>query len=86
MGVVSDDTVVAGFLNLVGDDDRARICHALADLGHGFVLVLLHLAHALLCLLHESSVFIILILFHELSTLGEGNESLTLLSSSGLVI
>ena len=85
---VGDDAVVASLLRDVRDDDGAGVGHALADFGHGLVLIALHVVHSLHRLRHVPVIvftFALLsglkvIVFHHL------HESLALTTSCWLVI
>ena len=83
VGIVGDHTVVAGLASHMSDNFWAHVIATIA-LRHGAILLRLHLGHALLCLAHVGSMFIILSSLVGLAT-DKLKEALTLLGSGGLI-
>mgnify|MGYP000858691511 FL=1 len=56
MGVVGDDAVVSVLLRIMRDNDRSCVCHAVANLLHGSILLPLHSIHTPLGLIGDGDV------------------------------
>ena len=85
---VGDDAIVASFLNSMGDYLGPSVGHALADLRHGPVLIVLHLGDALNCLRIVAIVVILALLLLCLKgiVLHHLHESFALTGSGRLII
>ena len=84
VGVVRDDAVVARLLDLVSDDHWPNI-GAARHPWHLLGLLVLHPAHSLLSSVHVRLMLLVLVALFRVSA-DHGEESLSLLSCSGLVV